>query len=1657
MIGTTLAHYRITAALGAGGMGEVWRAHDEKLGREVAIKVLPEEFSADPQRLDRFEREARAVASLNHPHIVTIYSVEEVGSIHFLTMELVDGKTLETLIPDGGFDLERFFELATPLAEAISAAHDKSVIHRDLKPANVMVDGSGRVKVMDFGLAKFQDAKDSSDSSELPTEALTGIGTIVGTVPYMSPEQVEGLVVDHRTDIFSLGVLLYEMAIGERPFKGSTSPALMSSILRDVPRSVVEIRDGLPRHLGRVITRCLEKDRRDRYQTARDVYNELRALKKETSGVTLSPVRPRVEPARNRSTASASVRARPGLDRAIAVVPFRAPASDPALTTLAEGLVEDISNGLARFPYLTIVDGAGLDSVDGSGAPVRGRGVRYLLRGGLRSAGSELRLTVQLVDTETGAHVWSETYDRRLEGASLFELQDGLTDRIVATVGDYAGVLARLVAAELRVVSDDEMTVDDWIMRAVCFQQVIYPPEEHAAIRDGLEAAVALEPDNAEAHAWLANIYRTEYAFDYNLREDPIGRSLRAAQRAVDLDAASQAGWDGLAGAHFFAGDVPAFEAAAARAIALNPRNSYTTAVMGLFFGNSGNRKKGAELGSVACALNPQHPEWYPFVNVYYHYDRGEYDEALAIHKGINFPRMPYSYINLAAVCGQLGRIEEARSAITTLQRDFDYDLERIRREYAKWGHTESFLDHLVEGLRKAGFEDGDSLTQDSNQRREDSRSDLKSIVVLPFVNMSEDSANEFFADGVTEEILTSLSKIRGLRVISRTSAMTYKGTSKSIREISAELEVGTVLEGSVRRAGNRVRVTAKLIEAGSDKHLWSESYDRDLEDIFEVQSNVAVAIAAALETELSSDVVAQIRQRPTENMEAYDLYLKGRQGVRTLVAPEVARGIEQLEQAIALDPDFAAAWAHLSLGHLFSAYWGAARGREDYDDARRAADRALELDPDSALARVGRAGVRSHLDLDWDGSVADLREAIEIDPTEIDAYFWLGVTLFLMGRFDESVATHEIAYSMDPQSPNIISQLGLVLCYAGRQDEGERMLRDGIEQHPVFFDLPNFLGIVLKRRNLFDEAGRWHDRTSELTGRHPFFEAMRASNLKLAGEEEEAGRVLDRLEGDDPRMDSAVRGMRAIAERDVYGALELLSTAVDQRLPLVFWFRPAVHDNEFPADHPGVRALWRQLWPQDPALSEIEEPSETGSKAVAVLPFTDMSPGRDQEWFCEGVAEEILNALAALPELRVATRTAAFRFKNQDRDIAAIGETLGVTTLLEGSVRTAGTRLRVTARLVNAVDGYQLWSEKFDREMADVFEVQDEIAARVVEALEISILGTAEVGGSERHSADIEAYHLYLKARHARYSKLDLKTALECFEGAVRRDPGYSLARIGLAETLVVLSMYGFVPPNEGMTRARDELRQAGEATRESAEAWAVEGLIRLVYDWDTSSAHAAFDRAIELNPASVTAVAWRSWALVVDERFEEAFDQARKLVALEPQSSYVNTMAAITFLIANSTDEAIRLSGTAVRLEPDSLLGTWLHGVANAAAGRWDEADEWLGRAVERSGRAPVFLGLVGWCRAASGRPDAAREILAELEDRSAAEYVSPYFRIWAVSELGQPDATRSLLEQALEDRASLLAITGFPPHRKLLAEPLMQELVEKLRGGAAPEGSA
>src|SRR5262245_61072402 len=287
--GTRLGAYEILSPLGSGGMGEVYRARDPRLNRVVALKVLPETTAGDPERRSRFEREAQSIAALSHPNIVTIFAVEEADGVLFLTMEYVDGKPLSDLIVKGGLPVAQILNLAIPLADAVSAAHQKGITHRDLKPANVMIGADGRLKVLDFGLAKLMEAPLAEMAvTGLPTVVLTAEGRIVGTVAYMSPEQAEGKPVDSRSDIFSLGVMLYEMVTGARPFTGDTAGSTITSILRDTPRPITELNPGVPRDLARIVRHCLVKDAEHRYQSAKDLRNDLEDVKHDLESGELS-------------------------------------------------------------------------------------------------------------------------------------------------------------------------------------------------------------------------------------------------------------------------------------------------------------------------------------------------------------------------------------------------------------------------------------------------------------------------------------------------------------------------------------------------------------------------------------------------------------------------------------------------------------------------------------------------------------------------------------------------------------------------------------------------------------------------------------------------------------------------------------------------------------------------------------------------------------------------------------------------------------------------------------------------------------------------------------------------------------------------------------------------------------------------------------------------------------------------------------------------------------------------------------------------------------------------------------------------------------------------------------------------------------------------
>src|ERR1035437_10342922 len=568
--GDKIGQYEILAPIGAGGMGEVYRAKDLRLGREVAVKVLPAGISHNDDRLARFQREARAVAALNHPHIVTIFSVEEAGGVHFLTMELVDGQPLDRLIPESGLPIEQIVEIASALADALVAAHEKGIVHRDLKPANVMVAHDGRVKVLDFGLAK-EVGEAVPDDATRTSLGNTQAGVVMGTPAYMSPEQISGRPLDCRTDIFSLGVMLHEMATGKRPFAGNSSAELISAILRDTPPSVCEIRSDVPGDLARIVRRCLEKDPRHRIQTARDVSNEFRDLARQTQQKAASPTSAQVPASSHAATPSptsaAHSRTDSGTARAdeglwAAVLPSKAKGQSPDLAALAEGLTEDIVTGMSRFSYLRVIARGSTLSYANKAIDLRvaGKelGARYVMEGTLRQAGAKLRLAVQLVDTVTGAHLWAENYERAFSPESIFELQDDLVPRIVSTVADQHGVLPHSIASTIRGKSSDQLSPYETVLRVFSFHERM-TPEEHAELRDVLERIVKIAPGESDCWAMLATLYSDEHMFGFQGPPDPLGRAAAAARRAVELAPSSALALQAVSQSLFYRKEFTAF------------------------------------------------------------------------------------------------------------------------------------------------------------------------------------------------------------------------------------------------------------------------------------------------------------------------------------------------------------------------------------------------------------------------------------------------------------------------------------------------------------------------------------------------------------------------------------------------------------------------------------------------------------------------------------------------------------------------------------------------------------------------------------------------------------------------------------------------------------------------------------------------------------------------------------------------------------------------------------------------------------------------------------------------------------------------------------------------------------------------------------------
>jgi TolB-like protein/Tfp pilus assembly protein PilF len=437
-------------------------------------------------------------------------------------------------------------------------------------------------------------------------------------------------------------------------------------------------------------------------------------------------------------------------------------------------------------------------------------------------------------------------------------------------------------------------------------------------------------------------------------------------------------------------------------------------------------------------------------------------------------------------------------------------------------------------------------------------------------------------------------------------------------------------------------------------------------------------------------------------------------------------------------------------------------------------------------------------------------------------------------------------------------------------------------------------------------------------------------------------------------------------------------------------------------------------------------------ANSIAVLPFTNMSPDPENEYFSDGITEEIISALAQQEDLRVAARTSCFSFKGKPAEIAEVGAKLNVATILEGSVRKAGNRVRITAQLINVADGYQLWSERYDRELHDIFEIQDKTAAAIVEKLRGKLTGEGGRVPVKRYTCNREAHDLYLKGRFHwnRRDRGGLQKGLDCFRKAAEIDPGYALAHVGIADAYWSLGCYALHPLRDALSRGREAVERALAIDERLPDAHATKGAISLMAgEW--APAEESFRRAIELDPRHGFAHGYYALFLSVLLRIEEMQEQIRIALEVDPLSHYHHGVAAIACWWTGNHEEAIRLSRRGLEIDPASFVCTWVYAAACCDVGDIAEGVRYLVKAMERSGRYPSTLGFLGYALGRQGQEDRARELLTELERRSSEEYISPVFPGLVLLGLGDRDHAHEMYVRAVDEGLArhILVMFGRP----------------------------
>jgi TolB-like protein/Flp pilus assembly protein TadD len=933
------------------------------------------------------------------------------------------------------------------------------------------------------------------------------------------------------------------------------------------------------------------------------------------------------------------------------------------------------------------------------------------------------------------------------------------------------------------------------------------------------------------------------------------------------------------------------------------------------------------------------------------------------------------------------------------------------------------------------------------------------SLAVLPLKIIGPppgaETEEEYLGIGLADSLITRLSRVRRL-IVCPTSSILRFGNHEDVFQAGKDLGVEFVVDGNIRFAGSRIRVTAQLLDINNRSTYWSGRFDEQLTDVLELEDSISEKVTNALLPQLTTTEKRNLSRRETNSPRAYDAYLKGRFHWNQFTPEALPKALEAFQEAVAADPDYALAYVGLADFYIWANIYGLMPSKPALAEAEKYARQAIELDKTLGEAHATLSFVRQSR-REWAAAEELKREALRLTPNYHHAHEWYADQLIALGKTAEGIHETMSAERLAPFSLRTKTMAAFAFYQAHRFEEAltrGQQIMDLDKNYPQAYSQ---IAISLWGLKRFAEALPYALTFNELIPDSAYVKYQLCFTLAKAGRRAEAQGVLEEIKSlaRDGYVKPYFLGMAHTALGEFDAAFDYFEQSFNEDDPWMLWFgvEPMLEDLRRDARYADLlRRMNNPLAEKYLAPARTEKQSRDGQISIAVLPPQIIGAEADDDYLSIGLTDAMINRLSAVRRLVVRPTNAVLKLAEPENALAA-GRELNVDFVLSGTIRRAGERIRVSAQLLDIKSGATVWADKFDENFTDVLELEDTVAEKVAGLLIPKLTGEEQTKLARRNTETPEAFEAYLRGRYHLYQITpgEFAKAKTYFEEAIRLDPEYTLPYIGLAEYYFALGTFSPVPPLECYEKAQEMAERALAIDDSLGEAYAILGYVYF-RDFDFEKIEKTLERSIELNPNHAFARIWRSGLYIYYGRFDEAIEDSRRILELNPLGAFEHTHHLWILYQARRFDEAVAFGRKAIAADPHFIHGIGAFSWVLRHVGKTDEALEYARRVVEMTNRSPRSMNELASCYAKAGETEKARQILRKLDDSQSVKYVSPCSLAIAYLNLGDRERALTELDNAFVMRDPLMLwIASEPEADALRGDPRFIDLERRIKNAA------